>query len=210
MVTITALRNVDRVAIENDSHVRNLLIGPRDICLYEFYDPLFDHLHDSDPSRSSAARSLPDTKERIRELWNTERTLLAPLFRNATATARYVQFSVPTFTVMYKFLARERCEWPELQVIPHWEEKQQLRLTLRCTLLDTEIRADLEKIVTEWCLWLHRENLLQNTEVFHAGEDQVGFNLQLKRAAGDPLAVLFRILADTRGTTSINRISLTV
>lgn len=208
MVTITALKNVDRTAIENDPHVRNLLIGPWDICLYEFYDPLYDQLHDSDPHRSSAARSVQGTKEQIRELWNRERMLLAPLFRNAADTARYVQFSVPTFTAMYKFLAKERCEWPELQVTPHWEEKQQLGLALRCTLLDKEIQHNLQAIVEEWKDWLGSEGLMEDFETVSPTKDEVKFGIRLSSASGDRLAVLFRRLADTRSITSLDRISI--
>lgn len=179
---------------------------PRELLLLEFYDAIFQRLHNDDTTVVNAAYQDQSIRQRRIALDDELRMMFAPLYRCGERVADGVVALIPSKTTNYEFLGndKDRIPWPELGVSPGWHEAARIQVTGRLFAAVPETLEALHGVFSAW-------GMATSTETTHI--DAITFNhrnfiatCEFSNPSGDALMALYAVLTDSRALTSIERV----
>lgn len=196
--------NVDAVA--NHANITKCWKLPGEILLLEFYDPVFQRLHNDDPAVVKAAYQDESIRQRRMALDDELRTLFAPLYRDSERVSDRVVALIPSKTTNYEFLGHDkhRIAWPELGISPGWEHSRRIVVTGCLFAAVPETLGALNDAFGDWRIATSAETAVVGP-VSVTGRDFIA-DCEFSNPSGDALIALYAVLTDSRALTSIERV----
>jgi hypothetical protein len=176
--------------------------------LFEFYHPVFNHIHESDLDLANAARNDPAVRTATAAAVAEERQLLAPLYQQLRRPSDALILLIPSKTTMYYFLGlgKGRIQWPEFARSTDWEVARSIRVAGRLFSVIDETIDGLNRIFKEWSKRMVAFGVMTQAETMVFSRNGFSTICEFTVPCGDAMIALFALLSETRYITSLDAV----
>jgi hypothetical protein len=152
-VNITRSANIaDLRSLEKNRFVRKAWVMPWGFALLEIYDPIFGQLDDPSFRYDDPTRWNEEIRSYVRQIVDTERSILAPLYKGRPRHWQGNKLGLFLRSVTYKILDSKRLELPWLGQSTDWEIATAIRIGGK--LREPASSKPVQDVLDRWLNWL--------------------------------------------------------
>jgi hypothetical protein len=189
-VDITRTPNIaDLSSIQQSPYVRKTWAMPWEFTLFEIYDPIFEELDNPSSALADPTKWTEVTREYVRQIVDTERSMLAPLYKGRPHHWQGNKLGMFLRTVTYRILDYKRLELPWLGYSPDWEIATTIRIGGK--LRQGASGKPVEAVLDKWLNWLSPLGDAPKISSLRVNGRDFGFLCDFSGACGDACMALY-------------------